>query len=161
MKILTISLALLFAANVANIRAQVSPLEPSWTVTLRAGDFLIGGALQKLKTRHHWISDFNDGRFELAVKKSAISIPAPDCRMDYLILTMPAYYPESPAQSTLADRRAVYDALVHMQQIARGTIKIKFDPLWYAKKTPSGEELTTCNIYFTLPLPKDAAVITP
>ena len=58
--------------------------------------------LPKLNTRHHWKWKFEDG-FEVAVRKSAIPIPAPKCRMDYLILTIPSLYPESP-QASPAER---------------------------------------------------------
>jgi hypothetical protein len=81
--------------------------------------------------------------------------------MDYLILVMPVYYPENPAQAPIAERRAVYDALLNIKKAGRGSLTVHFNPLWYAQQGPSGPELTTCNIYFTLPLSKDAAKILP
>ncbi len=71
------------------------------------------------------------------------------------------YYPENPAQATTADRQAVYDALVKIQRTGAGALKIRFDALWYSRQGPSGPDLTTCNIYFTLPLAKDAAGVLP
>jgi len=81
--------------------------------------------------------------------------------MDYLILTMPHFYIENPAQAPIAERRAVYDALLNIKEANRGSLTVHFDALWYARQGPSGPELTTCNIYFTLPLSKEAAKISP
>ncbi len=134
---------------------------PSWTTVLHAADFIAGPDLQKLNTRHKWKWRLNEGDFEVAVRKSALSVPAPQCRMDYVILTMPTYYPEGPAQATLAERQAIYDALLSINRAGKGSLKIRFDALWYSRQRPSGLELTTCNIYFTLPLDKDAAKILP
>ena len=149
-------LGLAFGVPSQNVQRQ-----PSWTVVLHARDFVLGDALQRVHTHHHWISGFNGGRFEVAVRKSAIPIPAPNCGMDYLILTMPAYYPEDPAQATLEQRRSVYDALMRIQETGREGLKVRFDALWYSKKGRSGPELTTCNIYFTLPLESDASTLQP
>ena len=146
---------LLIATLASSLHAQ------PWTAVLHPGDFVAGEELQKLKTRHRWQWQFGDGQFEIAVKRSAIPVPSPKCRMDYLILTMPVYYPENPKQAPIEDRRAVYDALLKIQKAGRGSLKIRFDPLWYATKGPVGPELTTCNVYFTLPLEKDAAQILP
>ncbi len=71
------------------------------------------------------------------------------------------YYPENPAQAPETERRAVYDALVSIRNAGQGAVKIRFDALWYWRQGPSGPELTTCNIYFALPLDKDAARILP
>lgn len=81
--------------------------------------------------------------------------------MEYLILRMPVYYPENPAQATVQERRAVYDALVRIKEAGKGGLKIRFDALNDSRQGPSGPELTTCNIYFVLPLDKDAAKILP
>ena len=81
--------------------------------------------------------------------------------MDYLILTMPIYYPESPKQASIENRREVYDALLSIQKAGKGSLKVHFDPLYFAEKGPSGVELTTCSIYFTLPLESDSARIVP
>jgi hypothetical protein len=132
-----------------------------WTVVLRNDDIIAGQALQKLNTRRHWAWRFDNGTFEIAVLRSSIPIPSPKCRMDYLILAMPVYYPENPAQAPIAERRAVYDALLNINKAGRGSLTVHFDALWYAEQGPSGAELTTCNIYFTLPLSKDAAKISP
>jgi hypothetical protein len=132
-----------------------------WTVVLRPGDFIAGQALQELHTRHRWAWRFDNGRFELAVRKSSIPIPSPKCRMDYLVLAMPLYYPENPAQAPLAERQAVYDALLRVAKTGQGGLAVHFDALWYVEQGSSGPQLTTCNIYFTLPLSKDAATILP
>lgn len=129
-----------------------------WIALLHPDDFVVGPDLQKLTTRHHWAWKFTGG-FEVAVRKSAIPIPAPDCRMDYLILTMPVYYPESPAQAPMADRQAVYDALIRLKKEGTGALKIRFDAQSFWRAGPAGPELTACNIYFTLPLEGDAAKI--
>lgn len=131
-----------------------------WTAVLHSNDIVVGQDLEKLSSRHHWAWKFTGG-FEIAVRKSAVPIPAPGCRMDYLILTMPVYYPEDPAQASMPDRQAVYDALVRIKKEGKGSLKIQFDAQSYWKQGPAGPELTTCNIYFTLPLEHDAATIAP
>ncbi len=135
--------------------------DPNWTATVRAQDIVAGQDLQKLGTRHKWAWRFDNGRFEVAVRKSAIPIPAPQCRMDYLVLTMPEYYPENPAKASAAERRAVYDALVNLKKAGAGAIRIRFNALWYWRQGRSGPELTACNIYFSLPLDKDSAKVLP
>ena len=126
---------------------------PVWTITLHPSDILVGEALAKLQTRHQWQWRFdNDGKFEVALVKSASPVPAPQCRMPYLILAMPLYYPETPKQAPLADRRAVYDALVKMQETKQGSLQVHTEPLYYFKYGALGAELTTCNLYFVLPL---------
>lgn len=134
---------------------------PEWTVTLRAGDFVAGPELAKLATRHQWAWKFDAGVFEVAVKRQAIPVAAPGCRMEYLILKMPAYYPENPAQASMAERRAVYDAMAGIQKAGKGGVKVRFDALWYSRQGAKGVELTTCNIYFALPLDEDAAKVMP
>jgi len=126
---------------------------PVWTITLHPSDIIVGEALAKLHTRHEWQWRFDsDGKFEVALVKSASPVPAPQCRMPYLILGMPLYYPETPKQATLAERRAVYDALLKMQETKQGTLQVQTEPLYYFKYGASGAELTTCNLYFVLPL---------
>lgn len=72
--------------------------------------------------------------------------------MPYLILAMPNYYPENPKQAPLSDRRTVYDTLLAMQETGKGTLRVKAEASYYVRKGASGLELTTCNIYFALPL---------
>ena len=126
---------------------------PVWTMTLHPSEVLVGEALTKLQTRHQWQWRFdNDGKFEVALAKSASPVPAPQCRMPYLILAMPLYYPETPKQAPLAERRAVYDALLKMQETKQGSLRVQTEPLYSFKYGASGAELTTCNLYFVLPL---------
>jgi hypothetical protein len=72
--------------------------------------------------------------------------------MPYLILTMPLYYPENPKQAPLPQRRAVYDALLTMQQTRKGSLQVQTEASYYVRQRASGAELTTCNLYFVLPL---------
>lgn len=149
-----ILIALLISMLGAGI-ANAGPFE--WTITLRASDVVAGASLQKLRTSHHWKWEFDDqGQFEVAVRKSAFPAPAPQCRMDYLILGMPLYYPENPKQASRSERRAVYDALLAMLSSGKGALSAHVEPLQYARKGRAGPELTSCNIYFVLPLDKDA-----
>lgn len=123
---------------------------PSWTLTLSPEDIVIGSKLKKIHTRHHW------SQGEVAIRKRAIPIPAPGCRMDYLILTIPLYYPEHPNQPSLAERSAAEDALLAMAGDGRFTARIEA-PFWH--EGPMGPELTACNLFFSLPLsfrPDDA-----
>jgi hypothetical protein len=140
-------------------RATADAAIKEWTVRLRADDIVVGQQLEKLKSRHHWVWRFNteivDG-FDIAVRKSAIPILATKCRMDYLILTTGAPYSE-PAPVT--ERRAVYDALLKLQETGEGSLTVHFEG--EVHKGPSGPELTGCNIYFVLPLAADAAEISP
>jgi hypothetical protein len=142
-------------------RAGAEPL--TWNFTLRPGDIVAGPALQKLDTRRHWNWEFDerDGKFEIAVRKAAFPAASPQCRMDYLILGMPLYYPENPKQASVPDRRAVYDALLAMQQTKKGSLPVHVEALSYARNTPQGPELTSCNIYFVLPLAPDAGKLLP
>jgi hypothetical protein len=149
-----------FFALTAAVCTECRAAGPGWTVVLRAGDFVVGPDLQKLSARR-WAWNSDGGQFEVAVRKSAIPVPAPQCRMEYLILKMPAYYPENPAQATPAERQAVYDALMKIRKEGKGALKVRFDALWYSRQGSSGTELTTCNIYFSLPLDRDAAKVLP
>jgi hypothetical protein len=133
-----------------------------WSLILHPSDVVAGESLQKLQTRHHWKWEFDDqGKFEIAVRKSAFPVAAPQCHMDYLILGMPLYYPENPKQAAFAERRAVYDALLAMQSGGKGTLSAHVEPLQYARQGRSGPELTSCNIYFVLPLDKNAGKLLP
>jgi hypothetical protein len=149
--------ALVFAATAARVPSAEAK---EWTVVLHADDIVVGPALEKLNSRHHWAWKFTGG-FEVAVRKSAIPIPTPKCRMDYVMLTMPVYYPENPAQASMEERRAVYDALVRIKNEKKGGLKVRFDAQWYWTQGPTGPELKTCNAYFVLPLQSDAANILP
>ena len=120
---------------------------------LNSTNVIVGEALAKLQTRHEWQWRFDvNGKFEVALVKSASPVPAPQCRMPYLILAMPLYYPETPKQAPLAERRAVYDDLLKMQDTKKATLQVQTEPLYYFKYGASGAELTTCNLYFVLPL---------
>jgi hypothetical protein len=126
---------------------------PVWTITLNPTNVIVGEALAELQTRHEWQWRFDsNGKFEVALLKSASPVPAPQCRMPYLILAMPLYYPETPKQASLADRRAVYDDLLKIQDTKKGTLQVQTEPLYYFKYGASGAELTTCNLFFVLPL---------
>jgi len=141
--------------------ASADPL--TWSFILRPGDIVAGPTLQKLPTRRHWSWEFDgrDGTFEIAVRKTAFPAASPQCRMDYLILGMPSYYPENPKQASLPERRAVYDALLAMQETRKGGLPVHVEALAYARNGPLGPELTTCNIYFVLPVAEDAGKLLP
>jgi hypothetical protein len=132
--------------------AAAAGQEAAWTIVLHPADYVIGAALQKLHTRHVWSASFDDrGGFQVALRKTAVAIPAPQCRMDYLILEIPFYYPENPKQASVSERRAVYDDLVALQ--ASGSITARVEvPAVLARTGPNGFELTACNLYFALPL---------
>lgn len=141
------------ALGIAVLSVQTFAAGLTGTAQIRAGDILAGEELAKLSSRR-WAWQFDrGGGFEVAVRKSAIPIEAPGCRTDYLILAMPVYYPENPKQAPLAERRAVYDALLQMKRTGTGSMTVRFET--------EGPKLATCNIYFTLPLPRDAAKISP
>jgi len=143
----------LTACLLACVSGAAAAPSPVWTLTLHPSDVVVGEALAKLNTRHEWQWRFDsNGKFEVALVKSASPVPAPQCRMPYLILAMPLYYPETPKQATLPERRAVYDALLKMQETKQGTLQVQTEPLYYFKYGPSGAELTTCNLFFVLPL---------
>jgi len=143
-------------------RAKADAASKEWTVRLHADDIVIGQPLENIKSRHQWLWRFTnnfEGLFDIAIRKSSIPILAPKCRMDYLILTMPEYYPETPKQAPVAERRAVYDALLKLKTTGQGSLTVHFEG--EVHKGPSGPELTGCNISFVLPLAPDAATISP
>jgi len=118
---------------------------PTWTLAFSPEDIVIGPRLKAIRTRHRW------SQGEVAVRKSAIPIPAPGCRMDYLILTIPSYYPEHPNQPSPAERRAAEDALLAMTERGSGRFTAHIEgPFW--RQGPTGPELTACNLFFSLPL---------
>lgn len=132
--------------------AAVSAAErASWTIVLRPTDFVVGAALGQLHTRRHWITGFDErsGVFEIAMRRKAIAISAPRCRMDYLILTIPVYYPENPKQASVRERRAVYDALVALQTKGKGSATVDVEaPEPLARRG----KLLACNLYFAFPI---------
>jgi hypothetical protein len=143
----------LIACPLAYVTGVAAAPSPVWTHTLHPSDIIVGEALAKLHTRHEWQWRFDaDGKFEVALAKSASPVPAPQCRMPYLILAMPLYYPETPKQASLAERRAVYDALLKMQDTKQGRLQVRTEPLYSFKYGTAGAELTTCNLFFVLPL---------
>jgi len=147
------SIGFLIVGLFADVTGAAAAPGPVWTMTLHPSEIIVGEALAELKTRHQWQWRFDkDGKFEVALAKSTSPVPAPQCRMPYLILAMPLYYPETPKQAPLADRRAVYDALVKMQETKQGSLQVQTEPLYYFKYGASGAELTTCNLFFVLPL---------
>jgi hypothetical protein len=154
-KLLAILLPLLVltCAPLAAAAAQ----EPAWTIVLQPKDFVIGDALKRLQTGHSWVAAFDDrlGGFEIAVRKTADSIPAPQCRMDYLILKIPFYYPENPKQASVAERRKVYDAFVAAQASDRSIVTARVEaPLNVAlARLANGRfELVACSLFFAFPL---------
>jgi hypothetical protein len=128
---------------------------PAWTIVIHPHDFVLGAALKQLHTRHAWVDGFDDqsGAFEVALRKKAVAIPAPQCRMDYLILAIPSYYPETPKQASVTERRAVYDALAAIQSSGVGSLTARVEaPETIARLGPNGAALSACNLYFALPL---------
>jgi hypothetical protein len=102
-------------------RAKADTAYKEWTERLHADDIVAGRPLEKLKSRHQWVWQNDVNGFDIAVRKSAIPILAPQCRMDYLILTMGVPYSESaPKQAAVIARQAVYDALLKL--LARGEV---------------------------------------
>jgi hypothetical protein len=141
--------------------AAVAEEAPAWTIVLRPADFVIGPALAKLPARHTWGAEFDErGAFEIAVRKKAVAIAAPDCRIDWLILKIPFYYPETPKQASVSERRAVYDAFVALQTAGSGngslTVRVEA-PESLARKSPRGVELTSCSLFFAFPLSVQAS----
>jgi hypothetical protein len=128
--------------------------DAAWTVVLKPGDFVIGPALSQLKTRHHWADQFDAaGNFEFAVRRAAVAIPSPQCRMDYLIAKIPFYYPENPKQAALGERRSVYNSLVALQGDGKGSVSIRVEaPLGLARTVGRRTELTSCSLFVALPL---------
>jgi hypothetical protein len=127
---------------------------PAWTIVLRPADFVIGPALAKLLARHAWVAEVDErGGFEIAVRKKAVPIAAPQCRMDHLILKIPFYYPENPRQASVSERRAVYDAFATLQAAGSGSLSARVEaPESLARKGARGVELTSCSLYFAFPL---------
>jgi hypothetical protein len=158
-KLLTSAVAVLFTLVAGT--AHADPV--TWSFILHPDDIVAGPSLQKLPTRRHWNWQFDEpaGTFEIAVRKVAFPATAPQCRMDYLILSMPSYYPENPKQASVPDRRSVYDALLAMQETQKGSLPIHVEALQYTRNGTRGPELTTCNIYFVLPLARDAGNLLP
>jgi len=142
----------------APVRGAVAAApEPAWTIVLQAKDYVIGDALKRLQTRRTWIAAFDErsGGFEIAVRKAAVSIPAPQCRMDYLILKIPFYYPETPKQASAAERRKIYDAFASLQSSGKGSITARVEaPLnvSLARMANGRFELTACSLFFAFPL---------
>ncbi|WP_155765357.1 hypothetical protein [Mesorhizobium erdmanii] len=136
--------------------AGVSAAEQaSWTIVLRPTDFVVGDALGQLHTHRQWITGFDErsGVFEIALRRKAIAISAPHCRMDYLILTIPVYYPENPKQASVRERRVVYDALVALQAKGKGSATVAVEaPGPLARPGKRGIELLACNLYFAFPI---------
>jgi hypothetical protein len=132
----------LLAATCAQAAAAAGQ-DAAWTIVLHPADFVIGAALGQLHTRHTWPAGFDDqsGAFQVALRKTAVAIPAPQCRMDYLILDIPSYYPETPKQAS-----------------GRGRVTARVEaPLGLSRTGPSGVELVACNLYFVLPLSVQAS----
>jgi hypothetical protein len=129
--------------------------EAAWTIVLHPKDFVIGAALRGLHTRHAWVDGFDDrtGNFEVAVFRKAAAIPAPRCRMDYLILKIPFYYPENPKQASVDERRSIYNSLVALQKADGGSVSIRAEaPSDLARRGAREMELVSCMLYFALPL---------
>ena len=141
------------ALNVLAI-APASAEDPAWTIVLHPKDFVLGSALGRLKTRHHWVKQFDaSGNFEVAVKRAAVAIPSPQCRMDYLIVKIPFYYPENPKQASLTERRSVYDSLVALQDNGSGSVSMRVEaPLGLARASAGRTALTSCSLFVALPL---------
>jgi hypothetical protein len=140
--------------------AVASAQEPAWTIVIHPKDFVIGAALKNLKTRRTWAADVDprDGTFEIALRKTAVAIPAPHCRTDYLILKIPLYYPETPKKASPSERRAVYDALVALQTKDSGSITARVEaPAPIGQMSGGRGELAACNLYFVLPLSVEAS----
>jgi hypothetical protein len=149
--VLLSALALIYGRAVAS----PDPKEAAWTIVIHPADFVIGPALKQLHTRHIWVATFDDrsGAFEIALRKTAVAIPAPRCRMDYLILEIPSYYPENPKQASVGERHAIYDDFVELQARGSGSISARVEaPGVLARNGTRGPELAACNLYFALPL---------
>jgi hypothetical protein len=151
-RLLAIAATMALAHPCTAVEADV---EPVWTIALKPSDFIVGPALGQLHARRTWTPEFDAqaGSFEVALRKTAVAIRAPKCRMDYLLLTIPSYYPENPKRASVSERRAVYDALVAIQTSGRGSMTARVEaPLGLARKGAAGIQLVACNLYFALPL---------
>jgi hypothetical protein len=131
--------------------------EPAWTIVLQAKDYVIGDALKRLQSRRAWVTAFDErsGSFEIAVRKTAVPIPAPRCRTDYLILKIPFYYPETPKQASVEERRKIYDAFASLKASGNSTITARVEaPLnvTLARMVNGRFELTACSLFFAFPL---------
>jgi hypothetical protein len=126
----------------------------AWSISLLPTDFAIGAALAHLGTRRAWATGFDErsGAFEIALRKKAVAIRAPRCQMDFLILTIPFYYPENPKQASASERRAIYDAFVTFQAGGSGRLTVRVEaPESLARIGANGFELAACNLYFAFP----------
>jgi len=126
----------------------------AWSISLLPTDFVIGAALAHLGTRRTWAAglDERSGAFEIALRKKAVAIRAPGCHMDFLILTIPFYYPETPKQASASERRAIYDAFVAFQAGGSGRLTVRVEaPASLARIGANGIELAACNLYFAFP----------
>jgi hypothetical protein len=127
--------------------------DAAWSIVLHAKDFLIGPALARLTTRHHWVDRFDGGNFEIAVAKAAVPIASPQCRMDYLILKIPVYYPENPKQASIGERQSVYESLLALQDGGNGSVAMRVEaPEDLARTVGRRTELTSCSLFVALPL---------
>jgi hypothetical protein len=147
------ALLMLSALAVAASAAAAEEV-PAWTITLRPVDFVIGPALAQLHTRRNWAVAVDErGGFDIALRKTAVAIPAPGCKMDFLILQIPFYYPENPKQASASERRAIYDAFVAFQAGGKGVLTARVEaPVPFGRPGPRGGELTACNVLFAFPL---------
>jgi hypothetical protein len=127
---------------------------PAWTIRLHPADFVIGAALAQLRTRRTWAAAVDEqGGFEIALRKKAVAIPAPSCNMDFLILKIPFYYPETPKQASVSERRAIYQAFAAFQAGGKGILTARVEaPAPLARTGARGVELAACNLYFAFPL---------
>ena len=97
--------------------------------------------------------DEQSGAFEIALRKTAVAIPAPQCRMEFLILKIPFYHHDTPKQATVSERRAIYDSFVAFQAGGSGRLTARVEaPLGLARRGRSGVELAACNLLFAFPL---------
>ena len=146
-----LAMSILTGASAAALGEEVA----AWTISLRPTDFVIGAALAQLRTRRAWLADFDErsGGFEIALRKKAVAISAPRCQMDFLILTIPSYYPENPKQASVSERRAIYDAFVAFQAGDNGRLAARVEaPAGFASIGANGVALAACNLYFAFPL---------
>jgi hypothetical protein len=127
--------------------------DAAWTIVLHPRDFVVGSALNRLKTRHHWVDQFGErGNFEIAVSRTAVAIVS-QCRMDYLILKIPFYYPENPKRASLSERRSIYDSLLALQDSGNGSVSMRVEaPLGLGRTISRRTELTSCSLFVALPL---------
>jgi hypothetical protein len=146
--------AAIFVCACAAVAAYADEV-PAWTIKLRPGDFVIGPALAQLSGRHTWPAGFDgqSGDFEIALRKTAVAIPAPNCRMNYLILQIPFYYTENPKQASVSECRAIYEAFVAFQAGGKGLLTTSVEaPSPFARRGPRGIGLAVCNLLFAFPL---------